>query len=351
MLQADWKAHELIFRSPAGTSRGVLKNKPSIFLLIWNKDEPHIKGIGECSLIPGLSLEAPESIGEKVDELCRNIHDIEFWKGQGLVQYPALRFALETALLDLENKGARILFSSEFTIGKTGIPINGLVWMGDKNEMKTRIAEKLQAGSRCLKMKIGAIDIEDELALLRDIRKDFGEKDLVLRVDANGAFSPEEALNVLNELAELKIHSIEQPIAAGRYEAMAELCEKTPVPIALDEDLIGHHSLETRNNLVDSIKPQYIVLKPSLIGGFKSSEQWIDLAEDRKIGWWITSALESNIGLNAVAQWTATLKAKGFQGLGTGQLFTNNFESPLEIDNGKLFYRPEKSWHVESLLE
>ncbi len=350
MLKADWKARELFFHSPAGTSRGVLKSKPSILLLVWNEDEPHIKGIGECSLIPGLSMEAPESIGEKVDELCRNIHDLKYWQDQGLVQYPSLRFALETALLDLEHRGARILFPSEFTIGRSGIPINGLVWMGDKSEMKAGIAEKLKSGFRCLKIKIGAIAVKDELELLRGIRKEFNEKDLVLRVDSNGAFTPDEALDILKKLADLKIHSIEQPIAAGRYEAMAELCEKTPIPIALDEDLIGKLSLETKRNLLDSIKPQNIVLKPSLVGGFKSSEQWIELAEERKIGWWITSALESNIGLNAIAQWTATLNSKMYQGLGTGQLFSNNFESPLEIEKGKLFYRPEKSWQVDDLL-
>jgi len=350
MLKADWIAHELNFKSPAGTSRGVLHNKPSIFLLIWNEEEPHIKGIGECSLIPGLSPEAPESIGEKVDELCRNINDLERWQGGALIQYPALNFALETALLDLDRRGSRVLYPSEFTIGKKGIPINGLVWMGDKREMKSRISEKLDAGFSCLKMKIGAINIKDELRLLKNIRKEFNKKDLVLRVDANGAFDPDNALAILDQLADLKVHSIEQPIAAGRYEAMAELCAKAPIPIALDEDLIGLNNLETRRNVIDTIKPQYIILKPSLLGGLKSCVQWIEIAEERNIGWWVTSALESNIGLSAIAQWTATLKTEMYQGLGTGQLFTNNFESPLEIEKGKLYFRPEKEWQVDELL-
>lgn len=357
MLKADWKAHELNFKFPAGTSRGVLQSKPSFFLLVWNEDEPHIKGIGECSLIPGLSPETtdklPEgmaSIGEKVDELCRNINDLKHWQGSALEHYPALRFALEMALLCLKNKGSKQLFPSEFTLGLKGIPINGLVWMGNKREMKARIAEKLAAGSRCLKMKVGAIGWQDELELLKAIRSEFGAQELVLRVDANGAFQPNEAMEVLKELAELDVHSIEQPIAAGRYEAMAELCEKTPTPIALDEELIGLINLETRLNVIDTIKPQYIILKPSLLGGFASSRHWIDLAKKLNIGWWVTSALEANIGLNAIAQWTATLDSEMYQGLGTGQLFTNNFECPLQIEKGELFYRPEKEWLLNELL-
>ena len=300
--------------------------------------------MGRCCFADG-------HIGEKIDDLCRNINDLERWQSGGLDRYPALKFALETALMDLEHRGDRILYPSEFSIGQNGIPINGLVWMGNKVEMKTRIREKLNDGFNCLKMKIGAIDLEDELELLGSIRKEFGANDLILRVDANGAFEPDQAKEVLKELSELDIHSIEQPIAAGRFEAMAELCANTPTPIALDEELIGLNSTDTRANVIDTIKPQVVILKPSLVGGISGSMAWIELAESRNIGWWVTSALESNIGLNAIAQWTATLNNGMHQGLGTGQLFTNNYESPLEIENGHLFYRPERPWKLDELLD
>lgn len=358
MLKADWKAHELHFKFPAGTSRGVLHSKPSFFLTVWNEEQPHIKGVGECSLIPGLSPETTEklpegmpSVAEKIDELCRNINDLPLWQGSALEHYPALRFALEMALLCLKNKGSKQLFPSPFTIGTKGIPVNGLIWMGTAQEMKQRIRAKLDDGFACLKMKIGAIGWQDELDLLKTIRREYTSHDLVLRVDANGAFQPNEAAEVLKELAELDIHSIEQPIAAGRYEAMSELCEETPVPIALDEELIGLINLETRVNVIETIKPQYIILKPSLLGGFASSQHWIDLAEKRNIGWWVTSALEANIGLNAIAQWTATLGSDLHQGLGTGALFKNNFKCPLEVEGGHLFYRPEKVWELDGILE
>ena len=238
------------------------------------------------------------------------------------------------------------LFPSGFSSGLNTIPINGLIWMGNEAFMKKQIQEKIEAGFRCIKMKIGAIDFEAELNLLKSIRKEFSEVDIELRVDANGAFNPSEALEKLKRLSDFKLHSIEQPIKQGQIEEMAVLCKKTPLPIALDEELIGVFSMTDKQNLLETIKPQFIILKPTLVGGFKGSEEWIEQANSLNIGWWITSALESNIGLNAIAQWTYTLNSKLPQGLGTGSLYTNNFDSPLTIQNGALQYDVAKSWNV-----
>jgi len=237
------------------------------------------------------------------------------------------------------------LFYSEFTKGKQSIPINGLVWMGDKEFMKRQIKEKLAAGFSCIKMKIGAIDFETEIDLLKSIRKEFSATEIELRVDANGGFTPKNALEKLKRLSELEIHSIEQPIKQGQFEEMAMLCEKTPLPIALDEELIGVFSIERKRKIIQTIQPQFIILKPSLVGGFKGSEEWIELANSHNIAWWITSALESNVGLNAIAQWTFTLNNTMPQGLGTGGLYTNNFDSPLEIQKGSLHYNNSKKWN------
>ena len=225
------------------------------------------------------------------------------------------------------------------------IAINGLIWMGDREFMKDQIKEKIAQGFRCLKMKIGAIDFESEIELLATIRKEFSIKDIELRVDANGAFIASEALEKLKVLSNYDLHSIEQPIKQGQYHEMASLCEQTPLPIALDEELIGVIDVTKKEELLHIINPQYIILKPSLIGGFKGSSEWIDIANKSGIGWWVTSALESNIGLNAIAQWTATLKSSMPQGLGTGGLFTNNFESPLEVNNGGLYYKQNINWN------
>lgn len=218
--------------------------------------------------------------------------------------------------------------------------------MGEKEFMKKQISEKIEAGFKCIKLKIGAIDFETELGLIKSIRENFSSEEIELRVDANGAFSPEEALHKLELLSKFKLHSIEQPIKQGQIEAMAELCEKTPLPIALDEELIGLTSVTEKENLVQTIRPQYAIFKPSLIGGFKGTAEWKKICEKSETGWWITSALESNIGLNAIAQWTYTLKPELPQGLGTGGLYTNNFECPLEIENGQIYYRPEKDWEI-----
>jgi L-alanine-DL-glutamate epimerase-like enolase superfamily enzyme len=252
------------------------------------------------------------------------------------------------ALLDLKAKGSKLLFPSIFTNGKTGIPINGLVWMGDKAFMQKQIREKIESNYHCIKLKIGALNFETELAIIKEIRREFSANEIEIRLDANGGFQPENALEKLKKLAVYDIHSIEQPIKQGLFEKMAQLCEQSPIPIVLDEELIGIESAD-KEFVIAKIKPAYIILKPSLLGGFKQSEEWIRLAEKHHVKWWVTSALESNIGLNAIAQWTYTLQSALPQGLGTGQLYHNNIPSPLEISEAKLYYNPEMKWDFRIL--
>jgi len=331
-----FKKYELQFKEPAGTSRGVLNMRTVWYLYV---EENGQTGLGECAPLPGLSKETPEQIDFMIEDVCSD--PMYFAQNKELLlDYPSLRFALETALLDLGNGGNRILFPSAFTKGDVGIPINGLIWMDDAETMRKQIESKLIMGFQCLKLKIGAIDFEEELGLLYSIRERFSPSQITLRVDANGAFKVDEALQKLGRLAELQLHSIEQPIAPGRWAVMAKLCDETPIPIALDEELIGINKREDKELLLDMVRPQFLVLKPSLLGGFAGCDEWIELAEDRRIGWWITSYLESNIGLNAIAQWTFTKNVKLHQGLGTGQLFTNNVESPLEIEGEELWFDP-----------
>jgi L-alanine-DL-glutamate epimerase-like enolase superfamily enzyme len=250
------------------------------------------------------------------------------------------------AFLDLLSDSSNVLFPSKFTSGKASIPINGLIWMGDEQFMKSQIRSKIDAGFDCLKIKIGAIDFDTELSLIKAIRKEYDVETIELRVDANGAFSPLEAMEKLKRLSDFNLHSIEQPIRQGQYDAMAELCAHAPLPIALDEELIGIHDVTKRGLLLQTINPQYIILKPTLVGGFSGSQSWIDLAEKQSVDWWITSALESNIGLNAIAQWTYQLNVNRPQGLGTGALYTNNIEAPLKIYNGRLIYAPSVKWTI-----
>ena len=292
-------------------------------------------------MLRGLSPDEGNGYEEKLAEVCKNIHKIAPGK---LTRWPSIRFGVEMALQDMAVEHERILFPSPFTRGERSMKINGLIWMGDKRYMRQQIDNKLEQGFDCLKMKIGAIDWQSELSLLQSLRNSYGSKTLELRVDANGAFSPQEAPAKLEALKKLHVHSIEQPIKQGTPETMALLCRNTPVAIALDEELIGIDACEEKENLINTIKPQYIILKPGLVGGFESSREWIDIAERQGAGWWVTSALESNIGLNAIAQWTYTLGNNMPQGLGTGQLYSNNISSPLEISQGHIWYRPQKKW-------
>ena len=335
-MKATFQKYTLQFKRPAGTSRGVLTEKPTWLLTIEHNGRC---GIGECSPLPGLSIDdISDYERSKLLWTCAHISlGKEALWGQ-LKSYPSIQFGVEQAFLSLEAKQEGGLFHSPFTEGQVPIPINGLIWMGDKDYMQQQIREKLSQGFHCIKMKIGAIDFETEYALLKGIRQQYAPSDIELRVDANGAFSPLEALEKLKRLSDLEIHSIEQPIRTGQYEQMARLCEASPLPIALDEELIGVACPERKKEILQWIRPAYIILKPSLIGGYRGSEEWIDLAEKQGIGWWVTSALEGNVGLSAIAQWTYTLKNPLPQGLGTGSLYTNNFPSSLEVKNGGLWW-------------
>ena len=346
MLKANFRKHTLIFKIPGGTSRGILKTKDSWFIRIFDKKNPVIFGLGEASIITKLSIDDRPDFEEKLNWCIQNINSYDSWPANKLEEFPSIKFALETAFLDLKKGGNNLLFESDFTNEKTGIPINGLIWMGDRDFMRKQISVKIEDGFRCLKLKIGAINFEDEINLIKLIRQDFPEKKLELRLDANGAFPINEAPEKLKRLSEFKIHSIEQPIKQGQWESMANLCSLTPISIALDEELIGLKDKEI-SKMLDIISPQYIILKPSLIGGLQRSEKIIAEAEKRNINWWVTSALEANIGLNAIAQWTYTLKNKMPQGLGTGQLFTNNPDSPLYIKNAKLFFNASNKWDLK----
>jgi len=346
MIKARYSTLDFQFKFPAGTSRGVLLHKPSSFIII---EQDGFTGIGECSTIPDLSIDPQETYYQKLDEVCRLLNNGAEPESINLSTYPSIAFGLETAFMDLKTKGSKILFENAFSHGTSGIPINGLVWMGDKAFMQTQIREKIAAGYHCIKLKVGAIDFKTELEILSGIRQQFSPDDIEIRIDANGAFKPTEALEKLNKLATFDIHSIEQPIRQGQIEKMAELCKHSPIPIVLDEELIGVDE-SVREFILEKIKPAYIILKPSLLGGFKESDEWIQLAKKHNVGWWITSALESNVGLNAIAQWTSTLNSIMPQGLGTGQLYHNNIPSPLEIKDAKLYYCPNNKWDLSSIL-
>jgi len=343
-MKADFFPYLFKFKSPGGTSRGVLLEKPSWFIRIWDESEPDIKGIGECSLIPGLSPEPINQMDRKLQEVTENIDRFTSNTIEYLSDWPAICFGIETALLDLKNKGKHLIFPSYFTNGKKGISINGLIWMGKPEEMLNRVKQKLGEGFSCIKIKVGAIDFEEEIRLIQFIRNQFSAGDIEIRVDANGGFKIEEALHKIERLAELSVHSIEQPIKAGNWENMAEICKHAAIPVVLDEELIGVKSESEKRNLLDAIKPQFLILKPSLIGGLAETQAWSNLVKIHNIGWWVTSALEGNVGLNAIAQWTFLNGSAMPQGLGTGQIFSNNIESPLEIREAKLWYNSEKQW-------
>ncbi|MEM7086762.1 MAG: o-succinylbenzoate synthase [Bacteroidota bacterium] len=346
MLKATFKRHILEFKLPAGTSRGVLKTKETWWLLLQFE---HRTGIGECGMLRGLSIDDRPDYEARLKWVCDHIHlGLDALYG-ALVEFPSIQIGLEMAFLSLEADDPFQLFPSPFSNGAANIPINGLVWMGDKEFMNRQISEKIKAGFGCIKMKIGAIDFETELSLLRSIRSEFSPRDIELRVDANGAFTSKEALEKLKQLSELQLHSIEQPISKGQWEAMAHLCEESPLAIALDEELIGTFYSEEKIKLMKTIKPQYIILKPSFVGGFRGSDNWISIAESQGVDWWITSALESNVGLNAISQYTFTKNSKLPQGLGTGSLYTNNVESPLRVRNGSIHYDTNVPWNMEML--
>ena len=342
-MKASFFPYRLEFKQASGTSRGILKTKETWFIKI---EDEHATGFGECGMFRGLSCDDRPDFESKLKWVC---HHIDLGLEQLLIElidFPSIQFGLEMAFLDLLSDSSNVLFPSKFTSGKASIPINGLIWMGDEQFMKSQIRSKIDAGFNCLKIKIGAIDFDTELSLIKAIRKEYDVETIELRVDANGAFSPLEAMEKLKRLSDFNLHSIEQPIRQGQHDAMAKLCAQSPLPIALDEELIGIHDVTKRSLLLQTINPQYIILKPTLVGGFSGSQSWIDLAEKQSVDWWITSALESNIGLNAIAQWTYQLNVNRPQGLGTSALYTNNIEAPLKIYNGRLIYAPSVKWTI-----
>ena len=332
--------HPLQFKRASGTSRGVLREKGTTFIVSYNGDGTP-KSIGEISTIPKLSPDADMDI--------QKIAQRRIVGESSVLHAPAVDFGIEMWKKSKMTNRSINFFDTPFAKGERGISINGLIWMGEKGFMRQQIRTKIKDGFRCIKLKIGAINFDEELSLLSSIREEFSEDDMEIRVDANGAFSPKEAYEKLMKLSVFSIHSIEQPIRQGQWEEMAQLCKSTPIPIALDEELIGIVERNKKEEMLSAIMPQYIILKPSLVGGWASANEWIDIAESMNIAWWNTSALESNVGLHAIASWTDTLGSELPQGLGTGGLFSNNIASPLEIIDAKLWFNPEKSWDFSSL--
>ncbi|KAA5539379.1 o-succinylbenzoate synthase [Adhaeribacter rhizoryzae] len=356
-LKLEVIPHTLNFKFDARTSRGAMQQHQVYYFKLYNTRQKEIFGLGECAPLPGLSLEHHpdfrKQVFRQIEYLNRNIQEVDLPDLKSIIynsdlkSFPSVVFGLESAWRDLLAGGKRILFNNAFTQQKNGIPINGLIWMGDKHFMQEQIKKKLQEGYACLKLKIGGLDFNTELEILKAIRKVAGAEHLTIRVDANGAFSPAEALPKLEKLAAFNLHSIEQPIRAGQAAEMQRLCKVTPVPIALDEELIGVTGIDQKEILLREIAPAYIILKPTLLGGLQATEEWINIASQLGIDWWITSALESNIGLNAISQFTAQYPVTREQGLGTGQLYHNNISSPLSIKQGKLYYEREKKWDLD----
>jgi o-succinylbenzoate synthase len=335
-------AHRLLFHKPATTSRDTLQERDTWYIVL--RDDHGVMGIGECSPIPGLSAEGTDEIDQALRALQSGI-DMQSWMAH-CSHISSVVMAIETALSDYRHGGRRLPFSSAKELN---IPINGLVWMGEKKGMLSEALQKIEKGFNCIKLKIGSLDFNDDMDIIREIRAHYNAGRITIRVDANGAFDPSEALSKLEQLARYDIHSIEQPLRAGQWKAMKQLAENTPVPIALDEELIGITSEDMRN-LLDDVMPQYLVLKPSLHGGFAHCDAWIRMAVERNISWWATSALESNIGLNAIAQWVNGYDNRVHQGLGTGSLYSNNIPSPIRIDNGMLKYDPKSGWDISSIF-
>lgn len=349
MLRCNYQKYVLHFINPGGTSRGVLHEKETWIVSLFDQSDPAKKSFGECGMFKGLSFDDRPDFQNKLKQVCEELPSKKEKILQELQEWPSIYFGVEMLLKDWENNASHILFETDFTNDNKGIAINGLIWMGTKEYMITQVKQKIKEGFTCLKLKIGAIDFETELGILKFIRKEFNTGNLELRVDANGAFSPAEALQKIDKLSAFDIHSIEQPIKAGQIKVMAEIVSKTSIPVALDEELIGVVDKKKKKELLEWIKPQYIILKPTLVGGFTGCEEWIDLIEKQNGNWWITSALESNIGLNAIAQYTSTKNNSLPQGLGTGKVYSNNFESPLCIQNGALHFHKNSGWNFANL--
>jgi o-succinylbenzoate synthase len=344
MLSATFKKYQLQFIRSVLTSRGAMPVKNGYFITLTEGEK---NGVGECSFIEGLSRDVLLKIENELTRVCQNINQWDFIKQEVYQQFPSIVFAVETALLDLKNGGKKQLYTTDFSLGKSAIPINGLVWMGTKEFMLEQLQSKLAQGFKCIKIKVGAIDFEEECALIAFIRSHFDAAQMEIRLDANGAFKANDVFQKLEQLSRFQIHSIEQPVAVNQWSLMKEICDANIVDIALDEELICTVERDIKLKMLDAITPQYIILKPSLIGGFEKSDEWIQFAYERNIQWWATSALESNIGLNAIAQWVAAKQDILVQGLGTGALYTNNIDSPLVVRDGHLWYDASLTWKNE----
>lgn len=343
MITAKYVRYVLNFHRPAVTSRGIMKIKETWFLFL---EQDGKKGIGECGMLRGLSSDDRPDFEEKLQWVCDNIVFGKEKLYEELREFPSIQFAVEQAFLSLNQEHPALLFPSDFTAGKKGIPINGLLWMANTRNIELQFERKVSNEFRCVKMKVGSNKLYEELQLLDEFRTQFGPDELEIRLDANGAYTIEEVQSKLEAFAPYHIHSIEQPIAPGQWAAMHKLSCNSPIPIALDEELIGIFDTDQKEALLDTIQPNHIILKPSFIGGFQGTDTWIRLANERNIGWWITSALESNVGLNAIAQYTYLQNNPMPQGLGTGTLYTNNIVSPLEVAQAHLWYRTDKDWDI-----
>ena len=348
---ASYQKYALIFKKPAGTSRGYLYRQENYFLRLSNQRHSPQFGLGECGPLVGLSIDDRPDFDAKLSELCASLNRGTPPEALDLTDWPSVAFGLETALLDLRRGGQRQLFETPFSRGETALPIHGLIWMAQPDALMTQIRQKITDGFHLVKLKVGALDFERECQLLESIRAHFPVDQLEIRLDANGAFSPQEAPAKLAQLAQYGISVIEQPIKPGQWPALAELCTHSPIPIALDEELIGVKTEPARAALLEAIKPQVLVLKPTLIGGLAAAEAWLKAAESRGIGWWVNSALESNIGLNVIAQWVSSRKTERVQGLGTGGLYTNNIPAPIQRVGSGLIYDPAGRWDVSMIAE
>jgi len=348
-IKATYSKKIFHFNFEARTSRGRMKDKISWIIKIVDMDNPDIVGYGECGPLPGLSPDDrpdfEEVLSECLNSLPADSLAIDSLRDIVPPGFPSIRFGLETALLDLSHGGNRKIYDNSFITG-TPLPINGLVWMGDLDSMLQQVSIKISEGFRCLKIKVGGLNFEKECDILHYIRRKYYRENITIRLDANGAFKPDEALYKLHELSRFTIHSIEQPVKPG-LEEMEELCRISPIPIALDEELIGVENSSDKEILLERIKPQFIILKPTLHGGLLSCQEWIRLAEQKNIRWWITSALESNIGLNAICQFTANYPIVLPHGLGTGKIYDDNFVSPLTVSEGEIFYNPKRLWDLD----
>jgi o-succinylbenzoate synthase len=352
-LHASFTKKVFRFNFEARTSRGVMKDKTSWFIKIWDDGNPGIMGIGECGPLPGLSPDAVPGFESILKEVLAHVPrslsltDSPLQTLPNFVppNFPSITFGMETALLDLMHGGKRIIFDNDFIRGK-GIPINGLVWMGDLAFMMSQIDQKIEQGFQCIKLKVGSLDFDRECEILAYIRERYRDQNISIRLDANGAFKVGEALSKLKMLATFKVHSIEQPVPPNCLE-MAELCRQSPIPVSLDEELIGTENQDEKFKMLSRIMPQFITLKPTLHGGVSGCAAWIEVAERLGIGWWITSALESNIGLNAICQFTGNYDNTIHQGLGTGAIYQNNFDSPLYVQDGQIFITPSWPWDVQ----